>query len=48
VKTVADPRVLDGLVRRLEGLTHFGAMLPKDWQRWGYRHTDHHLRQFGL
>ena len=27
---------------------HFGAMIPRDWQRWGYRHTDHHLRQFGL
>jgi hypothetical protein len=128
VKTAADPRVLDGLVRRLEGLTpatprrwgtlsahemlchladasasvlarpggeiaparrvrkllalytsipwphdlrtpphvdqriggsappnafprahgHFGAMLPRDWQRWGYRHTDRHLPQFGL
>jgi hypothetical protein len=74
VKTVADPRVVDGLGRRLERLTpatprrwgtlcahemlchladasasgHFGAMIPRDWQRWGYRHTDHHLRQFGL
>jgi hypothetical protein len=27
---------------------HFGGMKPRDWQRWGYRHTDHHLRQFGL
>jgi hypothetical protein len=27
---------------------HFGAMHRRDWQRWGYRHTDHHLRQFGL
>ncbi len=27
---------------------HFGAMVPRDWQRWGFRHTDHHLRQFGL
>lgn len=26
----------------------FGAMTPRDWWRWGYRHTDHHLRQFGL
>ncbi len=25
----------------------FGAMAAKDWQRWGYLHTDHHLRQFG-
>lgn len=26
----------------------FGAMSGRDWQRWAYRHTDHHLRQFGL
>lgn len=26
----------------------FGTMTVADWQRWGYRHTDHHLRQFGL
>jgi hypothetical protein len=26
----------------------FGAMTARDWQRWAYRHTDHHLRQFGL
>ncbi len=25
----------------------FGAMSAKDWQRWGYLHCDHHLRQFG-
>ena len=25
----------------------FGKMPPKDWMRWGYLHTDHHLRQFG-
>ena len=25
----------------------FGAMEPADWMRWGYLHTDHHLRQFG-
>ncbi|MEP7176833.1 MAG: hypothetical protein ABI860_09800 [Gemmatimonadales bacterium] len=29
------------------GHRHFGAMRQQDWQRWGYRHTDHHLRQFG-
>lgn len=27
---------------------NFGAMRAADWHRWGYRHTDHHLRQFGL
>jgi hypothetical protein len=25
----------------------FGNMSMADWQRWAYRHTDHHLRQFG-
>jgi hypothetical protein len=25
----------------------FGAMSRGDWMRWGYRHVDHHLRQFG-
>lgn len=26
----------------------FGAMNADDWRRWAYRHTDHHLKQFGL
>ena len=25
----------------------FGRMTEADWMRWGYRHTDHHLKQFG-
>jgi hypothetical protein len=25
----------------------FGSMSYADWMRWGYLHTDHHLRQFG-
>ena len=25
----------------------FGAMTRGEWGRWGYRHVDHHLRQFG-
>jgi hypothetical protein len=25
----------------------FGAMTTLEWMRWGYLHTDHHLRQFG-
>ena len=25
----------------------FGAMTTTQWMRWGYLHTDHHLRQFG-
>lgn len=46
-------RVVDGL-RKLaaadrlpKGHKVFGAMTRKDWHRWAYRHTDHHLRQFG-
>ncbi|MGH7497554.1 MAG: DinB family protein [Gemmatimonadales bacterium] len=26
----------------------FGAMSPRDWYRWAYRHVTYHLRQFGL
>lgn len=26
----------------------FGRMSERDWMHWAYRHTDHHLRQFGL
>jgi hypothetical protein len=26
----------------------FGVMSLSDWQRWAYRHTEHHLRQFGV
>jgi len=26
----------------------FGTMSAADWQRWAYRHTNHHLRQFGV
>jgi uncharacterized protein HemX len=26
----------------------FGAMSVADWQRWAWKHADHHLRQFGL
>jgi Protein of unknown function (DUF1569) len=34
---------------RTLGPTHpfFGPMAESDWMRWGYLHTDHHLRQFG-
>ena len=26
----------------------FGQMSREEWLRWGYLHTDHHLRQFGV
>lgn len=38
----ADPSA----VERAHGF--FGTMSIVDWQRWAYKHTDHHLRQFGL
>jgi hypothetical protein len=25
----------------------FGSLTRSEWMRWGYLHTDHHLRQFG-
>ena len=25
----------------------FGPLTRREWLRWGYLHTDHHLRQFG-
>ncbi len=37
---------LDGALTSSHGA--FGSMTPADWHRWAYRHTDHHLRQFGL
>lgn len=49
-------RAIDGL-RRLASSpeeafstshSKFGAMSRVDWQRWAWRHTDHHLKQFGL
>ena len=38
---VADPSSLEA------GHGLLGTMSAADWQRWAYRHTDHHLRQFG-
>jgi hypothetical protein len=26
----------------------FGNMSRRDWMVWGYRHVDHHFRQFGV
>jgi len=26
----------------------FGSLTNDEWGRWGYKHMDHHLRQFGL
>lgn len=30
------------------GHGYFGRMSQRDWHLWAWRHTDHHLRQFGL
>jgi len=26
----------------------FGPMTRREWMTWGYRHADHHFRQFGI
>jgi hypothetical protein len=26
----------------------FGKLTEGEWQHWGWRHVDHHLRQFGI
>jgi hypothetical protein len=34
----------------VDGRRHpiFGALTADEWNIWGYRHADHHLRQFGV
>lgn len=39
-------RGLPAVARRPHFL--FGPLTEAEWARWGYRHVDHHLRQFGL
>jgi hypothetical protein len=44
---------MDSLAAATEGSLEpahgfFGKMSTRDWQRWSYRHTEHHLRQFRL
>ena len=53
------PRDVSALLLRIERFTqpgrefewqahpYFGALSDREWLRWGYLHTDHHLRQFG-
>lgn len=33
--------------RGLDPHVALGDLTPAEWGRWGYRHVDHHLRQFG-
>lgn len=43
--------IIDRVINeRIDGNSHpiFGPMSRGLWLRWGYLHTDHHLRQFGL
>jgi len=42
-------RMIDSF-RALDGHVHsiFGPLTAAEWNVWGYRHADHHLRQFGL
>jgi len=44
--TVSLAAAVPGTLEAAHGF--FGTMSTSDWQRWAYRHTDHHLRQFGL
>jgi hypothetical protein len=41
---------IDAFARREQFAAHpfFGKMSRNDWMIWGYRHVDHHLRQFGV
>jgi len=34
---------------QLDGVRHpfFGPLSRREWMRWGWLHSDHHLRQFG-
>jgi hypothetical protein len=49
-----DCETLRQLIRSFPSAQHsathpiFGEMSRDDWQIWGYRHVDHHLRQFGV
>jgi hypothetical protein len=55
-KPVAWDRDREELLRKIdafnpmEGRKHpiFGPLSVEEWHVWGYRHADHHLRQFGL
>ncbi|MGB7219090.1 MAG: DUF1569 domain-containing protein [Vicinamibacterales bacterium] len=55
VQFASDKRALEALIDQFAGLTSsdlqphpiFGRLSTDEWQRWGYRHVDHHLRQFG-
>jgi hypothetical protein len=46
-------RLINEFARPAEGVAEalhplFGRIPVSQWLRWGYLHTDHHLRQFGV
>jgi hypothetical protein len=50
-----DKRALEAMIDQFAARTGgfqshpmFGPMTIAEWQRWGYLHVDHHLRQFGV
>jgi hypothetical protein len=55
VEFAYDKRMLEALIEQFARRTSsdmqphpvFGRMSTDEWQRWGYLHLDHHLRQFG-
>ena len=42
-------RMIDSF-QAIDGHMHsiFGPLTAEEWNVWGFRHADHHLRQFGL
>ena len=56
VEFTRDRRELEMLIEQFAARTAdaiqphpmFGRLSTREWQHWGWRHTDHHLRQFGV
>lgn len=56
VEFASDRRTLEALIEEFARCTSgemqphpmFGRLSTDEWQRWGYLHVDHHLRQFGV
>ena len=56
VEFARDTRELEELMEQFSRCTDgtlpphpiFGRLSTREWQQWGWRHTDHHLRQFGV
>lgn len=56
VEFMQDRRELEALIEQFAARTSndlqphpmFGRLTTDEWRRWGWLHTDHHLRQFGV